>query len=59
MECEISRLDDLIQARDDKIRDLISAAGSLSFRQHAGTLSAVNGKIPVEGMVIGGDEYVV
>ncbi|BFZ21954.1 hypothetical protein BsWGS_24993 [Bradybaena similaris] len=59
LESEISRLDDLIQARDEKIKNLTFATGIINVKQHTGTLSEVNGKIPFEGMVIGCDEYVV
>ncbi|CAG5115367.1 unnamed protein product [Candidula unifasciata] len=59
LESEISRLDDLIQARDERIKSLTVAVETTNLRQHTGTLSEINGKIPLEGMIIGGDEYVV
>ncbi|KAK3798292.1 hypothetical protein RRG08_007773 [Elysia crispata] len=57
LEAEISRLDDIIHSKDEKIREMTSSRENLSGQQ--GALTAVNGEVPVEGMVIGEDEYVV
>ncbi|GFN99835.1 hypothetical protein PoB_002634100 [Plakobranchus ocellatus] len=58
LEAEISRLDEIIHVKDEKIRDMTSSGGS-SAKQSLSAIAAINGEIPVEGMVIGDDEYVV
>ncbi|KAI8775989.1 homeobox protein 2 [Biomphalaria glabrata] len=57
LEAEISRLDDLIQLRDEKIRDLISWRGGTGSYTRGGAVMDISAAM--EGMVIGDDEYVV
>ncbi|KAH9523855.1 hypothetical protein Btru_047242 [Bulinus truncatus] len=55
LEAEISRLDDIIQLRDERIKDLTSRRGTVNYQR--GATSDISRAI--EGMVIGDDEYVV
>ncbi|RUS77278.1 hypothetical protein EGW08_014969 [Elysia chlorotica] len=59
LEAEISRLDEIIHAKDEKIREITSSSSRENLSGPHGAISAVNGEVPVEGMVIGEDEYVV